>query len=131
MFKFSNAQMEIFNEWVRPKDEAMPIDDMPSGERSEEPELPIIAQNKIDLVQDMTSDCSIVASLCAIIARAERSYDGVSRHLRFFVQARLKTSASLLIYVPFRQEKYETCPFAQRQICLQAAFQWLLPEGSD
>ena len=32
----------------------------------------------IDLVQDAASDCSVVASLCAGIARAERGHDQVS-----------------------------------------------------
>jgi calpain-7 len=40
----------------------------------------------IDLVQDAATDCSVVASLCAGIARAERGHDEVSRpsilHLR-------------------------------------------------
>jgi calpain-7 len=32
----------------------------------------------IDLVQDAATDCSVVASLCAGIARAERGHDQVS-----------------------------------------------------
>lgn len=35
----------------------------------------------IDLVQDAASDCSVVASLCAGVARAERGHDQVSDHL--------------------------------------------------
>jgi calpain-7 len=35
------------------------------------------AEGKIDLVQDVTEDCSVVASLCAITARAERGYTEV------------------------------------------------------
>jgi hypothetical protein len=31
----------------------------------------------IDLVQDAASDCSVVTSLCAAIARAERGHDEV------------------------------------------------------
>lgn len=32
----------------------------------------------VDLVQDAASDCSVVASLCAGVARAERGHDQVS-----------------------------------------------------
>jgi hypothetical protein len=32
----------------------------------------------IDLVQDAASDCSVVTSLCAAIARAERGHEQVS-----------------------------------------------------
>ena len=31
----------------------------------------------LDLVQDVTTDCSVVASLCAATARAERGYPRV------------------------------------------------------
>lgn len=79
-FQFSNAQKGIFNGWVRPKDEAISHNHRLSGEQSREAELSMVTHNKIDLVQDMTSDCSIVASICAIIARAEKGYDGVSRY---------------------------------------------------
>ena len=34
----------------------------------------MIAVGKVDLVQDMTTDCSVVASLCAGTARAERGH---------------------------------------------------------
>ena len=33
---------------------------------------------QIDLVQDMTSDCSVVASLCVLVARAERGHSKVN-----------------------------------------------------
>ena len=36
------------------------------------------SDQKIDLVQDMTSDCSVVASLCALVARAEHGHVEVS-----------------------------------------------------
>ena len=34
----------------------------------------MIASEKVDLVQDITTDCSVVASLCAVTARAERGH---------------------------------------------------------
>ena len=93
-FPFSNAQKEIFNGWVRPKDESIPSNDVPLGEHFREHELTLDTHNKINLVQDMTNDCSIVASLCAIIARAEKGYDGVSRHGLFFAQTTLNEDVS-------------------------------------
>lgn len=35
------------------------------------------SSRSIDLVQDAASDCSVVASLCAGVARAERGHDQV------------------------------------------------------
>lgn len=35
------------------------------------------AQGRVDLVQDVTSDCSVVASLCALTARVERGHSNV------------------------------------------------------
>ena len=37
--------------------------------------LSMVAVNEIDLVQDITTDCSLVASLCACTARASKGYD--------------------------------------------------------
>lgn len=35
------------------------------------------AEGKVDLVQDITSDCSVVASLCVVTARNERGHSNV------------------------------------------------------
>jgi calpain-7 len=41
---------------------------------------PLMSSHRtIDLVQDAASDCSVVTSLCAAIARAERGHDQVSQ----------------------------------------------------
>lgn len=37
----------------------------------------MIAENAIDLVQDITTDCSVVASLCAATARARKGHEKV------------------------------------------------------
>lgn len=37
-----------------------------------------IANGALDLVQDITTDCSVVASLCAITARTERGHSDVT-----------------------------------------------------
>lgn len=59
-FSFSRKQSEIFDGWKRP---AEIFND--SG-----PELYeniMVAKTDSDLVQDITTDCSVVASLCAIM----------------------------------------------------------------
>lgn len=60
VFSFSRKQQEIFDGWKRP---AEIFND--SG-----PELYeniMVAKTDSDLVQDITTDCSVVASLCAIM----------------------------------------------------------------
>lgn len=41
----------------------------------------MLPTEKIDLVQDITTDCSVVASLCAAVARSERGFPKVSVHI--------------------------------------------------
>ena len=57
-FSFSREQLEVFDGWRRPQ----PADGSANAKRTE----------KVDLVQDVTTDCSVVASLCASTARTER-----------------------------------------------------------
>jgi hypothetical protein len=38
----------------------------------------MIATNNVDLIQDVTADCSVVASLCAAVARPGREFEKVS-----------------------------------------------------
>jgi calpain-7 len=47
----------------------------------------------VDLVQDAASDCSVVASLCAGIARAERGHDQVSIFVKMFSPSLIKAVA--------------------------------------
>ena len=58
-FTFSREQTEVLDGWARPGPVASNI---PGAART----------GKVDLVQDVTTDCSVVASLCASTARAER-----------------------------------------------------------
>jgi hypothetical protein len=56
----------------------------------------------IDLVQDAASDCSVVTSLCAAVARAERGHEQVSNFnqaatLYTNKQRCLRTSSTLSI----------------------------------
>lgn len=70
-FRLSRVQFEIFCCWRRP------------GETLEEAGIshelqPTMQTNgKFDLVQDVTTDCSVIASLCAITARIKRGYSDV------------------------------------------------------
>lgn len=69
--ELSEAQREIFAGWKRPH------------ETSTEPpelleDLLMTSADGIDLVQDITTDCSVVASLCAATARASRGHGTVS-----------------------------------------------------
>lgn len=69
-------QLKTFAGWKRPWDAFAGIDISANGVRlPTEPTMQCI--KNIDLVQDMTSDCSVVASLCAGSARAERGHPRV------------------------------------------------------
>ena len=66
-------QMEIFDRWQRPEDVLPPTKYRDAVEKAGSgPSM--IASEKVDLVQDITTDCSVVASLCAGTARAERGH---------------------------------------------------------
>ncbi|KAM0716153.1 hypothetical protein Q7P37_008667 [Cladosporium fusiforme] len=73
----SEFQREVFNGWKRPA-EALPppawllSEDINPGPSMEYPK-------KIDVVQDAATDCSVVASICAGLARAERSHAKILR----------------------------------------------------
>jgi len=76
----SEAQLASFAGWERPTEALQRIKINHNGDSL--PTTPTMeSQGKIDLVQDMTSDCSVVASLCAGTARAEKGHKKVS----FFV----------------------------------------------
>ncbi|KAF1966793.1 cysteine proteinase [Bimuria novae-zelandiae CBS 107.79] len=67
----SPQQQQYFKAWVRAQD-AIPR--QPSGTDDK----PVMSSPRpIDLVQDAATDCSVVASLCAGIARTERGYDKI------------------------------------------------------
>ncbi|KAI9666370.1 MAG: cysteine protease [Bathelium mastoideum] len=68
----SDLQLEVFKGWQRAS-EALP----PPAWSSKEPqrkEPVMIADSETDLVQDATTDCSVVASLCADLARTHRGH---------------------------------------------------------
>lgn len=69
--RLSGEQLQYLDDWKRAKD-AIPPPTWFGGDRSMfapslEREVPTM-----DLVQDATTDCSVVASMCACIARASK-----------------------------------------------------------
>ena len=76
----SELQLQSFGGWKRPKDALAGIEILRDGQKlSNEPTMR--RTERVDLVQDMTSDCSVVASLCAGTSRAERGHSKVHHHV--------------------------------------------------
>jgi calpain-7 len=71
----SSYQQQFFQGWVRAHDAVPPPALYPNGRDGVGPLMS--SSRSIDLVQDAASDCSVVASLCAGVARAERGHDQV------------------------------------------------------
>ncbi|KAF3004993.1 cysteine protease [Curvularia kusanoi] len=69
----SPYQQQFFRGWVRAIDAVPPPSLYPNGRSGIGPLMS--SSRSIDLVQDAASDCSVVASLCAGVARAERGHD--------------------------------------------------------
>ena len=73
----SKFQRDVFDGWRRPA-EALPPPAWYSEDRSHlGPHMGF--SRKIDIVQDAATDCSVVASLCAGVARAERGHAKILR----------------------------------------------------
>jgi calpain-7 len=100
--KLSGAQREIFAGWRRPHGSSGSYNHGHGGD-----EASMIARDDIDLVQDITTDCSVVASLCAGTARARKGHGKVlSCHLQVIklpTNSRFKLLASMLY--PYDQDK--------------------------
>jgi calpain-7 len=73
----SDFQREVFDGWKRPAEALPPPAWLSNGEVNPGPSME--HSNKIDVVQDAATDCSVVASLCAGVARAERSHAKILR----------------------------------------------------
>ena len=73
----SDFQREVFNGWKRPAEALPPPAWLSNEEVNPGPSMEY--SNKIDVVQDAATDCSVVASLCAGVARAERSHAKILR----------------------------------------------------
>lgn len=72
----SGLQQETLHEWRRPS-EALPPPNIQQPEVFPEPSATMKSHDRIDLVQDMTTDCSVVASLSAITARSDHGHPEV------------------------------------------------------
>lgn len=73
----SSSQLETFDGWKRPQDAFASLNISPDGDVFPSAAVMHIP-DEMDLVQDMTSDCSVVASLCAGTSRVERGHPRVS-----------------------------------------------------
>ncbi|KAK1835070.1 hypothetical protein QBC39DRAFT_419504 [Podospora conica] len=60
-FSLSAEQQTIFAGWQRPAEM------LPAGEAGDDPESTAVEATEIDLAQDLATDCSVVASLCAAV----------------------------------------------------------------
>ena len=72
--ELSDAQREIFAGWRRPHETFGRPPETQLQEISRD-EFSMTTVNEIDLVQDITTDCSVVASLCAGTARAFKGHE--------------------------------------------------------
>ncbi|PKS12899.1 hypothetical protein jhhlp_000239 [Lomentospora prolificans] len=73
-FSLSKLQLENFEGWKRPRDLLSSLEFMSLSESSSSQYLQVLPTS--DLVQDVTADCSVVASLCSamrLLCRKERS----------------------------------------------------------
>lgn len=72
----SSTQLESFDGWKRPH-EALASPTAQARDQTPSSETIMHLTEAMDLVQDMTSDCSVVASLCAATSRVERGHPKV------------------------------------------------------
>ena len=89
--ELSEAQREIFAGWKRPSE----FFGISSANGDGGFLVSMKAVNEIDLVQDITTDCSVVASLCAGTARALKGHGQVNSTF-------IPDSSSLNLPRPFR-----------------------------
>ena len=73
-FRFTGMQLDVFAGWRRPN-EALSVECLKTDRYDVKDIAPtMVPSSATDLVQDMTADCSLVASLCAVMARAEAGH---------------------------------------------------------
>ena len=76
-FRFGIDQLGVFDGWRRPS-EVLTVEGLKAEGQQQASIRPTMTPKRtMDLVQDMTSDCSVVASLCAETARAELGHSKV------------------------------------------------------
>lgn len=71
--RLSVIQQEALSGWKRPH-EALRRTATQNGVENDLVEPTMRGTSMIDLVQDVTTDCSLIASLCAAVARAEEGF---------------------------------------------------------
>jgi calpain-7 len=74
--ELSVFQQQSFVGWKRPR-EIFENRSLREGIEGGISQPTMLTTNPIDLVQDVTTDCSVVASLCAAAARAETGFENV------------------------------------------------------
>ena len=74
-FPLSAVQLDVFDAWRRPREL------MATSRPAQAHCSTMLARDRIDLIQDITTDCSVVASLCATTARSERGNANVKLEL--------------------------------------------------
>ena len=78
----SETQLEVFDRWRRPDDIVGASDDSKTLSPA------MSTDGRVDLVQDVTSDCSVVASLCAVTSRQERGHPNARSPIRPYMRQR-------------------------------------------
>lgn len=73
--QLSGCQKEIFAGWERPSDLLHARNVATQTQDVEKPVMSVMGTS--DLVQDVLTDCSVVASLCATTSRSERGLGNV------------------------------------------------------
>lgn len=96
--RLSPLQMKHFDGWKRPAEALTNFSALASTGTKQLPTMQ--REGKTDLVQDITTDCSVVASLCAGTARVERGHTKVSRCLHLFLTTIDHFLASLITDLP-------------------------------
>ncbi|EEA21536.1 cysteine protease [Talaromyces marneffei ATCC 18224] len=76
----SVPQKEVFNGWKRP---AELVKERSQGNITPKKPNPAGTKKVMDLVQDITTDCSVIASICAATSRFERGHEFLFRNAIF------------------------------------------------
>lgn len=71
-FNLAPAQLEILHGWKRPDKALPPPHFLVSGQTDGPPTMK--PDSRTDFVQDITTDCSVVASMCACMAREDKGF---------------------------------------------------------
>ncbi|USP73177.1 hypothetical protein yc1106_00451 [Curvularia clavata] len=71
----SPYQQQFFQAWLRAREAIPPPSSLPNSRDEVGPSMS--SSKPLDLVQDAASDCSVVTSLCAAIARSERGHEQI------------------------------------------------------